>query len=101
MRRKKIRRRIEKHITTNIPCAVVEYYEWFKMDRRIENKVYEMIILNVRNNNLEHIEMRPSELALFRLNIHGFEKVVHTPDGKVWEKGNFKKLITDLKTPKK
>ena len=101
MKRRNIRNRVKRHITTEVPCAVVEYYEWFKMDRKFENKVYELIILNVKWNYLEHIELREKEVAFFRKHIKNFEKVVHTPDGKVWEKGNFKKLITDLKTPTK
>ena len=97
-KRQAVRRKVRKYITGTIPCSVMEYYEWFKMDRSFENQIFELIILNVKTKCIETVELRPREILLFRDHINEFEKVLQTADGKVWEKGKFKQLITELKS---
>lgn len=96
-RRIAVRPKVRKYVTGTIPCSVMEYYEWFKMDRQIENKLYELIVYNVRTKDLETIKLRPREVNLFEQHIDKFKEVLQTADGKVWEKGDFKKLVKELK----
>jgi hypothetical protein len=100
MKRTHIRNRVKSFLTSEKPCAFLEYYEWFKMDRMIENKKYELITLNQTHNQLQYLELRDSEVKLFRENMWRFRLHTDSQHGKVWDKGNFKELI-DLKKPKK
>lgn len=78
----------------------MEYFEWFKMDREIEDRKQEIIILDMEANHLVFLELRDSELIFFRENNGRFTQVENTSDGKVWEQGDFRKIVQELKPTK-
>lgn len=98
-RRCKVRSRIKKAILYQ-PCAVMQYFEWFKTDRDYEDIKLEIIILDLELNHLIFIELRESEELFFRENMGGFTKVEDNVDGKVWEQGEFRKIVKALKPTK-
>jgi len=95
MKRVRVRNKTRRILTGSKPCAVVEYYEWFKMDRRIENKKYELMYLSKKKEVVKFIELREDELQLLRSEQDNFSLMEDTPDGKVWEKNNFKALVKE------
>lgn len=95
MKRVKVRNKTRRILTESTPCAVVEYYEWFKMDRLIENKKYELMYLNKKQDAIRFIELREDELRLFWSEQENFSLVEDTKHGKVWERNDFKAVVKE------
>jgi len=87
------KQRVRDLLKNETPCAVVCFLEWFKMDRNIENRKYELMIVSEVSGNILYRELDATEVSSF-LSEHSFKFDVaeDNENGTVWDYGGFRKL---------
>ncbi len=79
---------VKKLVKNKMPFAVIQYYEWFKLDSSEKNKQYEFLYINEQNLI---ISKKIDDVRFFKEFVLNKSNLVKsTPDGNVWEFNQFK-----------